>query len=350
MRYNSGMEKKDFRSLSPEAQETLRRAAVSAVLGGERRVSVARRLGVSRQSVGKWARDYREGGGAALRAKRRGRPRGGGALLPWQAAQTAKAVTDRCPDQLKLPFCLWTREAVAALIERRFGVRLSVWTAGRLLKRWGFTPQKPARRALERDPEAVRRWLEEERPAVRAQAKREKAQIWWCDEMGLRSDHAAGTTWARRGKTPAVPGTGKRFGCNMVSAAANQGRMAFSVFRGRFDSDVFLAFLKRLARHAGRKAFLIADSHPAHRSAKVRRWVEAQKGRVRLFFLPGYSPDLNPDEMLNQDVKANALGRRRPKGLAEMMGDVRRYLHSIQRKPTKVANYFQEESVRYAAA
>lgn len=342
------MEKQDFRSLGSEAQETVRRVAVAAVRGGESRVAVAARLGVTRQAVGKWAQGYESGGDAALRAKRRGRPRGG-SLAPWQAAQTAKAVVDHCPDQLKLPFYLWTREAVAQLIERRFQVRLSVWTVGRYLKRWGFTPHKPVKQAFQRNPEAVRRWLDEEYPAIRAQAKRDGAQIWWGDEMGLRSDHTTGTTYAPRGRTAVIPATGKRFGCNMISAITNQGRLAFCVFHGRFAAQTFIGFLSRLVRQAARNICVIVDSHPVHRSRKVRQWAEAQEGRVRLVFLPGYSPDLNPDEMLNQDVKANAVGRRRPHTQAEMMGTVRSYLRSTQRQPHIVRHYFQEESVQYAA-
>jgi transposase len=342
------MKTKDFRSLGPEAQETLRRAAVSAVLAGESRVAAARRFGVTRQAVGKWVRDYESAGEAALRAKRRGRPRGG-SLAPWQAAQTAKAVVDRCPDQLKLPFYLWTREAVADLIERKFAMRLSVWTVGRYLKRWGFTPQKPVKQAFERNPQAVQRWLEEEYPAVRAQAKADGAQIWLADEMGLRSDHTTGTSYAPRGRTPVIAATGKRFGCSMISGVTNRGRMGFSVFHGRFTARTFIDFLARLLRQAERNICVIVDSHPVHRARKVREWITAQEGRVRLVFLPGYSPDLNPDEMLNQDVKANAVGRHRPHTRAEMVGTVRRYLFSTQKQPHIVRNYFQEESVRYAA-
>jgi transposase len=342
------MKTKDFRSLGPEAQETLRRAAVQAVLAGESRVAAAQRFGVTRQTVGQWVQAYRDGGEDALKARRRGRPKGG-SLAPWQAAQIAKAVVDRCPDQLKLPFYLWTREAVGDLIERRFGLRLSVWTVGRYLKRWGFTPQKPAKQAFERNPEAVRQWLEEAYPVVRAQAKADGAQIWWADEMGLRSDHTAGTSYAPRGRTPVIAATGRRFGCSMISAITNQGRLAFSVFHGRFTAQTFIDFLRRLLRQAGRNLCVIVDNHPAHRARKVRAWVAAQQGRVRLVFLPSYSPDLNPDEMLNQDVKANAGRRQRPHTRTEMMDTTRRYLFSTQKQPHIVQNYFQQESVRYAA-
>ncbi len=260
-----------------------------------------------------------------------------------------RLITDRCPDQLKLPWALWTREAVRELIARRCGVRLSVWTVGRYLRRWGFTPQKPLRRAYERDPEAVRRWLRKRYPAIRALARREQATLFWGDEMGMRSDHQTGRSWGRRGETPVIPGTGQRFRCNMISALTNRGRLAFMVFEGKFTAAVFVAFLRRLLRHAGRKVFLIVDAHPVHLAAAVERWAERHRQGLRLFFLPGYSPDLNPDELLNQDVKTNAVGRKRPRDKVELMQNVRRYLWSTQRRPDKVQSYFHHPTVRYAA-
>lgn len=342
------MKTQDARSLPTVAQEDLRRKAVKAVLDGMKQVEVAKLLGITRQAVGKWMKAYREGGAKALKAKQKGRPKGR-SLLPWQAAQIAKALVDRNPDQLKLPFYLWTREAVAQLIERRFGIRLSIWTVGRYLARWGFTPQKPMRRAFEQKPEEVRRWLKEEYPEIRKQAKREKAEICWGDEMGLRSDHAVGRSYGRRGQTPIIPGTGQRFGCNMISSITNRGRLNFMVFKKRFRADVFTEFLRRLVRQSNRKVFLIVDSHPVHRSRKIKKWLEKNDHTIRLFFLPSYSPELNPDEVLNQDVKSNAVGRRRAGNQQELISNVRKYLRSRQRQPDIVRQYFQEKHVRYAA-
>jgi len=305
-------------------------------------------FGVSRRSVNTWHRRWREGGARALRARPRGRP-SSIRLAPWQAATIVRLLTERCPDQLKLPFALWTREAVRDLIARRFSLRLSVWTVGRYLRRWGFTPQKPLRRAYERDPVAVRRWLRKQYPAIRALARQERATIFWGDETGMRSDHQAGRSWGRRGQTPVIPGTGKRFRCNMLSAITNRGKLAFMVFERKFTTAVFVEFLRRLLRHAGRKVFLIVDEHPVHVAAAVERWVERHRQRLRLFLLPGYSPELNPDELLNQDVKTNAVGRQRPRDKTELVGNVRRFLWSTQRQPQKVRSYFQHPSVRYAA-
>jgi len=342
------MSSQDARSLPQAAQEDIRRKAVRAVLDGHTQLEVAEIFGVTRQAVGNWMKAYRQGGEKRLRAKRRGRPKGG-KLQPWQSAQIAKAVTDRNPDQLKLPFYLWTREAVAQLIEQRFQIKLSVWTVGRHLKRWGFSPQKPLRRALEQNPEEVQRWLEHEFPEIRREAKRHKACIYWGDEMGLRSDDIVGRSYGRRGRTPIIPGTGRRFGCQMISAITNQGHLNFMVFHRRFQSAVFIEFLRRLIRQAKRMVFLIVDGHPVHKSGKVKKWLHKHHQNIHLFFLPGYSPELNPDEMLNQDVKSNAVGRRRAKSQSEMTGDVRRYLHTCQKHPQKIKGYFQEKHVRYAA-
>lgn len=349
------MAKPDARTLSPAGQEDLRRRVVDAERGGMGKSKAARTFGVSRQSIDTWLAAVEAGGTRALRAKKRGPKKGAGLLAPHQAATIVRQITSRCPDQLHLPFVLWTRAAVCDLARRRFGVSMSVWTAGRCLASWGLTPQKPVRRAYERDPVAVKKWLEEEYPAIRARAKRENAEIHWGDEMGLRSDHQAGTSYSKRGVTPVIPGTGRRFGCSMISTVTNKGVLAFMVFTERFTARVCLRFLKRLVRHAGvggRKVFLIVDGHPVHRSAAVRRWINSSAGgggKIELFLLPAYSPDLNPDEFLNHDVKNNALGRRRPIDRRELIRGVRAYLRSTQRQPAIVQRYFHAQSVRYAA-
>ena len=342
------MKTKDARSLPAVAQEDLRCKVITSILNGKKQVEAAELFGVTRQAIGKWLKAYREGGSRAIKAKRQGRPRGG-SLLPWQSAQIAKTVIDRCPDQLKLPFYLWTREAVGQLIEKRFGIRLSVWTVGRYLARWRFTPQKPVRKAFEKNPEAVRIWLEEEYPAIRKKAKKEKAQIYWGDEMGLRSDHATGRSYGRRGQTPVIPGTGARFGCNMISAITNRGKLNFMVFKERFEADLFKKFLSRLIKQSKNKVFIIVDRHPVHRSVKVKKWLEENEDHIRMFFLPSYSPELNPDEILNQDVKSNAVGRKRAHNLREMINHIRSFLWGRQRRPGIVVKYFKEKHVRYAA-
>jgi transposase len=338
----------DARSLPAAAQEALRTRAVAAVRTGMQQTEAAQVFGVTRQSVNKWVKAWEAEGTRALKAKRRGRPPRTRLAL-HQAALIVRLIVGRCPDQLRLPFALWTREAVQQLIATKCRLRLSVWTVGRYLKRWGLTPQKPRRRAFEQDPVAVRRWLTEEYPAIRRAAKAAGAELHWGDEMGLRSDHQTGTSYGRKGQTPVIPGTGKRFRCNVLSTITNRGRLAFMVFRESFTNRVFLRFLRRLLRHVRRPVFLILDRHPVHLAAAVQRWVARRPDQLRLCFLPGYSPDLNPDEFLNHDVKSNALGRRRPRDAAELVSSVRSYLRSTQRQPAIVQSYFHAPSVQYAA-
>ena len=338
---------KDFRSLSSEAQEQVRFKAVAAVKAGRTQGEVAAIFGVTRQAVCGWMSLSRRSGMRGLKARRRGRP-AGGRLQPRQERMVVAALQDHCPDQLKLPFYLWTREAVGQLIARRCGIRVSVWTVGRYLERWGFTAQKPARQAFERDPRKVRRWLRQEYPAIRDLARRARAQIFWADETGMRSDHAAGRSFSPRGVTPVISGTGKRFRCNMISAITNRGKLHFMVFRCGFTVPVFLRFLRRLLRQCPGLLILIVDRHPVHMSQAVQAWIERRHARLRVFFLPGYSPDLNPDEYLNQDVKTNAVGRTRPSTPTELLGNVRSYLRSTQARPSLVKRYFHPEPVRYA--
>ena len=345
------MENRDARSLPAAAQEQIRRRAVKAVRElGKKKSEVAKLFGVSQQAVRNWLKAHDAHGDAALAAKKRGRREGEQtALTEDQAKVIAELVRDRNPDQLKLPFYLWTREAVAQLIETRFGIRVSVKTAGRYLAKWGFTPQKPARRAYQQDPEAVERWLKEEYPAIQAQAKEEGAQIQWADESGMRSDHTAGRSYSPRGKTPVVRVTGKRFSCNMISSISNLGKLAFMIYRERFTSQVFIKFLRRLLRQSKGKVFLIVDNHPVHRSKAVKQWVEKRADRLSLFYLPGYSPELNPDELVNQDVKSNAVGRKRARDVHELMENVRGFLRRKQRRPDLVQRYFLAPRVAYAA-
>ena len=342
------MPRRNTRCLSPKAQEALRVRVVEALRGGLTKSAAARTFGVSRTSIDVWLAKVELGNITSLRSKKRGRKKGT-RLAGTQAATIVRLIEDRCPDQLQLPFALWTREAVQQLIARRCGVKVAVRTVGRYLAAWGFTPQKPLRRAYERDPVAVQRWLDEEYPVIERRAKAEKTEIHWGDEMGLRSDHPAGRSYGRRGVTPVIPGTGQRFGCNLISTVTNRGVLCFMVFRQRFTMRVFICFLRRLLRQRRRRIFLIVDGHPVHRGQATARWVARHARRIELFELPGYSPDLNPDELLNQDVKTNALGRQRPADQAAMIAEVRSYLWSTQRQPEIVQSYFHEEHVRYAA-
>lgn len=341
--------KTDARRLAPKTQEEIRRKAVAAVDAGMTQTKAAEVFGVAPKMIWQWLKAFREGGADALQARKRG-PKGERATLKgWQAATICNMVRDKHPEQLKLPFVLWTADAVRLLIQRQFKIRVSQRTVRRYLKQWSVTPQKPVRRAYERNEEAVKQWLEQTYPSIRAASKEDKALIYWGDEMGVRSDHQAGRSYAPKGKTPVIAGTGQRFGCNVVSALTNRGHLSFMVFQEGFTAPVFIRFLRRLVNQSGRKVYVIVDNHPVHPSRKVKEWLKKHEAEIRLFYLPGYGPDLNPDEMVNQDVKTNAVGRKRARTREQLMGHVRRYLDKRRSTPDLVKRYFHEPSVRYAA-
>jgi transposase len=342
----------DARSLPGAAQAALRNRAVRAVLDGMSQVEAARVFGVHPNAVNRWIKRYREGGFQGLAERRRGRrPGEQPALSAPQQQEVVALVRETTPDQLGLAGFLWTREAIAELIAQRYGVWLARTTVGGYLRGWGFSPQKPQHRALEQDPVAVARWLDEEFPAIRAQARREGGVVLWLDEMGVRSDAAAGRSWAPVGQTPVIKRTGKRFRVNMLSAISNAGRLRFRLFVGSFNGPVFIDFLRRLLRDCGgRKVHLIVDGHPVHHARLVSAWVAGHADRIELHFLPGYSPELNPVELLNHDVKANAAGRRRPRSAGELRQELHGYLRRRQRQPEVLVRFFDYPATRYAAS
>ena len=198
-----------------------------------------------------------------------------------------------------MPFYLWTRESVGLLIQEKFSIKLSKWTVGRYLAKWGLSPQKPARRAIEQNPKAIERWFKVEYPIIQKIAKKEKATIFWGDEMGLRSDHNVGRTYGLKGRTPIVKRTGNRFSCNRISTITNLGKLSFMAFNENFTEVIFLKFLKRSIRQSDRKMFLIVDNHRSHKSKKVNTWLRSNEDKIRIYYLPSYCPELNPDEFLN---------------------------------------------------
>ena len=341
----------DTRRLSPAAQEELRRRVVRAVVEDGLTQSEASRLfKVSRQSISTWLKLLKSGEADPLASGQRGRRPGSGTrLTPLQAAEIARLLRDGPPDQLSLPFYLWTSEAVQTLVRREFGLELALSTIGNYLARWGLTVQKPVVRAYERDEEAVRRWLETEYPAIADRAKREGARIWWGDEAGLRSRQVSGRSYGRRGRTPVIRASGKYFGCNMISAITNRGELAFMLYDDKFNAGVFRTFLERLILGSTEKVFLILDNLKVHKAKELRPWLEENKHRIELFFLPSYSPDLNPAEFLNQDVKRNSVGKRRARNKEELVANTVNHLNTRRSQPHMISSFFRERQVRYAA-
>jgi transposase len=341
------MAKNDARKLDHKTLEAIRIRAVEQVQGGHGPEKVIEALGFHRSCIYEWLARYRSGGWHALRAiPLKGRPR---RITGKQMKWIYDTVTLKNPLQYKFEFALWTRRMIRDLIQEKFGHRLSLTSVGRLLAQLGLTCQKPLMRAFQQNPSLVERWLKEEYPRIRARAKRIGAEIYFGDEAGVRSDFHSGRTWAPRGQTPVIRVTGARFGFNMISAVSPKGSLRFMVVEGKVAGKQFCEFLRRLTFKAPKPIFLILDGHPVHRSARVKQVVKSLKGKLQLFFLPPYSPELNPDESVWNELKNNGIGRMAITGPEDMKRKTVTYLKSMQRFPELIRSFFQSPTTQYAA-
>lgn len=342
------MQNKDGRHRTASSQETIRIQVIDFLKkqrGSQQQAADI--FGLHVRSVNRMWHRYRHGGGRAIQARKRG-VQGGKKINGQQAAEVRRLIKEKLPDQLKLSYGLWTREAVQQLILDRYGIELSRWQVGRYLKSWGYTPQKPIRKAFEQKPEQVRQWLEQEYPALKKRALKEKATIYFGDETGMRSDHQAGRSYAPAGETPTIKSTGQRFSINMISAISNKGYLQFMII-DRFNGDVFIDFLQRMIRYSKEKIFFVTDGHPAHKTKKLNEWLNENKAQIEVFFIPPYSPELNAQEYLNQDVKTNIIGKKRPINKAQMRSNVENFMNSRKKDKKQVQKYFHHKHVRYAA-
>ena len=349
------MRENDGRKLDHQTLEAIRLRAVEQVEAGVPAAEVGRglaALGLHRRTIYTWLTTERTEGRQALQA----RPVPGRArkLSDEQLSELAGLITDTDPRDHGFAVALWTREIVRQLIAARFGVQLTVASVGRTLHELGFSAQRPLYRAEQADPAAVARWKETEYPKIAAEAKEAGGTVLFVDEAGVRSDYHAGTTWAPVGQTPTVAGTGARFGLNMISAISAKGALRFSILAGTLTTWEFIAFLQRLlhdaAGHGGGPVFCIVDNHPVHRAKAVAKFVDATDGKLRLYRLPPYSPQLNPDEWVWQNVKHDGVAPAAVKGPEQMKAVVTGRLRRLQRLPHVVRGFFGDPELTYITA
>ena len=302
---------------------------------------------VSRAAIIKWRSIYRKKGIKGLHKQQQGRPKSSGKLEGWQAAWVVRTITETCPEPLKKPWVLWTREAIRQLINDTFKSELSISSVSRLLKKWGVTPQKPVWHAYQRTPKVNAQWMQKEYPKIHKQAQKEHAQIFWGDEMGVTSTDQVGRSFGRRGHPPVVQTSGSRYSCNMISAISNSGNGRCMIFKERFTIDVYLKFLRKLLYKQDRKLFLIVDNHRVHHAKKVHAWLEKYTDKIAVFYLPPYAPERNPDELLHHDVTANSFKRRRPRSENDLKNAVRSFMYATQKNPSKVSHYFKKPELNY---
>jgi transposase len=344
------MEKTDARKFGKEVQQELRNQVIRLRKEGRRFKDIAQIVGISINHGSLIWRKFQKGGKAAIRVKVRGRREGEKRTLEREQERwVQKILVDKMPDQMKLPFALWTREAVKQLIKRQYEVVMPIRTVGEYLKRWGFTVRKPVKLAYEQNPVAVNRWLQEEYPAIVIKAKKEKAEIYWGDETGLQTTAYVARGFAPRGKKPVIRTSVKKAGISMVSAINNEGQMRFMLYRRGITAKLMIKFMGRLIRDAHRKVFLIVDNLRVHHSKEVAKWVKQHQDEIVLHHLPSYSPELNPDEYLNNDLKSNVHSGLLLRSEKDITNKTISHMRSIAKRPSRIKKYFEHPSVAYAS-
>jgi transposase len=340
----------DMRKLAPAAQEERRRQVIGLRESGLTYGAIAAQTGLSKTGVFNICQRFAVAGMAGLASQPRGPEPGTGAVLQaGPEAEVRALICQHTPDELGLPFALWSRAAVRAVVAQRCGVRLAVRTMGTYLARWGFTAQKPLRRAYEQRPTEVQHWLGQDYPAIVARARREKGVIYWGDETGLRSDDVRGRSYAPRGRTPVVRPNQKRASVGLISAVTNRGELRWMVLESALKAPILIRFLERLIREVPRKVFLILDNLPVHRSRAVQAWLAERRKQIEVFYLPAYSPELNPDEGLHADLK-QAVTRRPPaRSRPELKRTMVNHMRRLSKLPGRVRSFFHRPTVRYAA-
>lgn len=328
----------------------LRRQAIKMRERGMAQKEIAELLGVHKSTVCTWCTTYEREGEAFFAVKKPGKKKGTGKrLTAEQEKQIQNLIIDKTPNQLRFDFALWNRKAVKLLIEQQFEIVLSIRAVGDYLKRWGFTPQKPLRRAYAQDSKKVKKWLEEEYPAIKERAKEEGAEIHWGDETGLRNDTQHGRGYSPKGVTPVQRMPVRKESVNLISSITNQGKVRFMGYRGSMNAALLITFFEKLTNESTQKIFLILDNLRVHHSKLVKDWLKEHKEKIEVFYLPSYSPELNPDEYLNCDLKDGVHSKTPAKSQEELEKKTHAHMEMLQASPDRVKSYFRHQKIAYAA-
>ena len=342
------MEKIDARKLDTPTRIYLKSRARELQNANHSYFEISRILGVHPTTIARWLHPSK---GTHKKAyKTRGRRTGQlRTLTPQQEKEIRELIRDKAPEQLKLPFALWTRKSVRDLICRRTGIKIPIRTIGEYLKRWGYTPQRPLKKAYEQRPAEVKKWLDQTYPQILARSKQEKAEIHWGDETGVTNELHYGRSYSPVGVTPVTNVQAKRLSTSMISSITNQGKVRFMIYKGAMNADTFKRFLERLIKDAKKKVFLVVDNLRVHHAKALKEWLEKNTEHIELVFLPSYSPERNPDEYLNNDLKIGLAARTHPRTYEELHGNIVSHMRMLQKSPEHVKRFFEHSSVKYAA-
>jgi len=341
----------DARQLSAEALAVLRVRALRGIELGYSEVDLAELLGVCHETISRWWTAYSADGLPSLPGDRTGRPLGSGRLLTEAQAERIQELIDHnTPEKLGIAQALWTRRAVRDLIRKEFNIEVAERTVGQYLRRWGYTAKKPARHWRQQQPDEVQQWLEETYPAIEEQAAREEAEILWTDEVGVAADHHPGCGYARQGERATLEVPRPHIRVNQITAISNEGTVRFMTYKGSLNAAVFLVFLSKLIEGATRKILLIADRLQAHKTPDVIAWLEAHQDKIEVFYLPPYSPEMNPVEYLNNNMKGEVNKAGLPPDQGTLHARIMAFMNNLASVPKHVISYFLHPCVQYAAA
>lgn len=344
------MEKEDLRSCAVAEKIAVRKRAIRMIKQGINKKEVAFQLGINKNTVTNWYKSYELLGAKSYHYQNRGTKPGGRKFLSdEQEKEIQVMIIDKMPGQLKLSYGLWTRKAVRDLIKREYGIKLGITTTGDYLRSWGFSPQKPKKLAYEQCPKKVQKWLDEEYPAIKKKAKKENAEIHWADETGVKNNCNHGRSYSPQGRTPIKKKMSKRLSLNMISSITNQGKVQFMVYSDTMNTDKFISFIKQLIKSSSKKIYMIVDNLRVHHAKVLKEWLEKNKEKIEVFYLPSYSPEMNPDEYLNCDLKQGMSDKTMPKTKEDLNKNITSHMKMLQEKPDRVKKYFLHKSIKYAA-
>ena len=350
---NGGMENglnTNARQATTEEQYQIRKSIIRLLKDGKSGREIAKLLDVSEGHVSNTKKAYEKYGIVGIKIKARGRRVGGHRKLSSeQEHKIREIIIDKNPEQLKIPGCMWTRNNIRELIRQFYGIILPLSTLGYYLSRWGFSVQRPSKRSYKQDGKKIANWLEVEFLGISERSRKENAEIFFGDETGVQNTANYTRGYAPIGKTPVVRMESKKMKINMLSAISNRGKLRFVLYKDNMNSDKLIDFMRRLIKESSRKVFLVLDNLRVHHSRKVRAWLEKHKDKIEVFYLPPYSPEYNPAEFLNSDLKRNIGNRAMLRSKADVEHNVRSHMKSLQLKPMKIRSFFQAPSTSYAA-
>lgn len=341
---------KDARKLNRSSQQELRYYIIKLIESGKTYSKITKLTGVSLSAISIWWRLYKTKGFDGLILKKRGVKLGTNTKLNGkQVRSLAEILANKTPDQLSLNYSLWTRQAIQDLILLLWSIHVPLRTITDYMKRLGFTPQKPVKRAYEQNPKVVEKWIKEDYPKIVSKALKNNAEIHWLDETGLSSYSNYLRGFAPKGKTPVIKMKAKRLNLNIISSISKLGKMRFMTYKETLNTNTLIKFVNRLCKDTNRKLFVILDNLAVHRSKKFMKWIDVRSNKIAVFYLPPYSPELNPDEKLNRDLKTHFHSGNIVRTKKEFKNKIISFLMSVQKKPKRVLNYFNSKYLKYAA-